>query len=283
MRIVITGSNGQLGRELASRLASPTNQLYCIDLPGCDITRKTDVHSFLNKAKPETIIHCAAYTDVDGCERNPLKAKAINEIGTRNLVEYAGPNNVLFVYVSTDYVFDGKKGAAYTETDQVAPLSIYGRTKLNGEYIVQRNCTKHFIVRTAWLYGQGTNFITKVIETAKKNRQLRMVDDQFGCPTYTKDLAGAIEKLIETNEYGIYHIVNSGSCSRYEFAIDIIRNAGIDIDVQRVKSSEFKTTAARPANTILNTKKLKKIGIALRSWQDALSEYMSIRAVITST
>lgn len=275
MKIVITGSNGQLGKELIKRLDPSTNKLFPIDLHNYDITEKDAISTFLNRVKPEMIMHCAAYTDVDGCEKEPNKAYLINVSGTMNLVDYAKENDSTFLYVSTDYVFDGTKASIYNEHDDANPISIYGRTKLDGENIVRRHIKKHFIVRTAWLYGEGKNFVSKIIEIAKKNRQISVVADQFGSPTYAKDLAVAIARLIYTGHYGTYNIVNFGGCSRHRFAVEILKLAGIDTDAIPVSTSQLKTIAARPANSVLSTKAIEELGIVMRRWQDALSEYIS--------
>lgn len=273
MKITITGAKGQLGKELETKLKK-TNETSLVDVDNYDITNKKEIFAFLNKIRPEIIIHGAAYTDVDGCEKNPTIANAVNFEGTKNLVDYSKENKTLFLYVSTDFVFDGSKDTAYTEEDPTNPLSTYGRTKLAGEGVVQNNLKKYFITRTAWLYGQGNNFVRKIIELANKNKDLKVVDDQYGSPTYAKDLADAISKLILTQDYGIYHVVNSGGCSRYEFATEIVTLGKLDSRILPISSSEFKATATRPTNSILNISKLISKGIYMRNWKEALNEYI---------
>lgn len=272
MRIAVTGYKGQLGLELQNTLKK--HELVLIDKDTCDITQKDQVSSFLNKSSPEAIIHAAAYTDVDGCEKNPELAKAVNVEGTRNLVEYAKENKVLLLYISTDYVFDGAKKGEYKEDDPTNPISIYSKTKLEGEVVVHNCLEKYFIARTAWLYGQGNNFVNKIMGLSKKNKLLKVVNDQFGSPTYAKDLAEAVSKLIFTDDYGLYHIVNSNNCSRYEFANEIINLTKSDTRVIPVPSSEFKILATRPANSILDISKLQSKGIYMRDWKEALKEYI---------
>lgn len=274
MRIAITGSNGQLGKELVTKLSSPSNIIFPIDVNNCDITDRRAILPFLNKSRPGVIMHCAAYTDVDGCERDPELAKRVNVEGTKNLSDYAMNEGITLIHVSTDYVFDGTKKGGYTEEDQPNPISVYGRTKLEGEEIVKAKVRDYFIIRTAWLYGQGNNFVTKIIELARKNKVLEVVDDQFGSPTYAKDLAYAMCELISSREYGTYHIVNSGSCSRFDFAAEILRKAGIETEVVPVSSSGFKTLAVRPNNSVLSISKIEGAGIRMRNWKEALWEYL---------
>ena len=278
MRIAITGSNGQLGKELRKALGRDT--LILIDIHNYDITDRRKTFELLKTHKPEAIIHGAAMTDVDGCERDPEMAHKSNIIGTRNIVEAARELNAYLVHVSTDYVFDGQKDGAYVETDRTDPINVYGRTKLDAESEVLKAIPSSVIIRTAWLYGDGNNFVRKILNLAKSRPVINVVGDQRGSPTYAKDLAAAITDLIRMRQAGIFHFSNDGSCSRFEFAKEIVRLANLTTVVRPVNSDAFPVPVRRPMNSTLDCSKIKKIGVTVRDWKEALHDYMYDHAAV---
>ena len=272
-RVAISGSNGQLGRRL-QKLFKPELTLL-IDMHNCDITDNKKTSALLRSHAPEVIINCAALTDVDGCERNPNLASAVNAYATYNIAMAAKELGARLIHVSTDYVFDGTKGSAYTESDKACPINIYGMTKLEGELAVTRALDNYVIMRTAWLYGSGNNFVRKILELAKTRERLKVVYDQHGSPTYAKDLAQAIAKIACTQITGIFHCANEGGASRLELAKEAIMRAGLNTVIMPVDSSAFPVPARRPSNTMLDCSKLKSIGIRMRPWKEALSDYLN--------
>jgi dTDP-4-dehydrorhamnose reductase len=271
MRIAITGALGQLGRSLQQALS--TNELLLIDLPEHDVTDPS-IAGTIADFQPDLVIHAAAMTDVDGCERDPDGAFKVNAVGTGNVADACRLCDAALLYVSTDYVFDGTKGEPYLESDEPNPICVYGRSKLAGEHLVSDLLTRYHIVRTAWLYGPGgRNFVTKILELAAHREELSVVTTEVGSPTYAPDLAAAIARLIEHPLYGTYHLVNEGSCSRFEFAETILEYAGKgDVVVHGVQ--HYERPAAVPANAALrNFSASTRLGITLRPWQQALRAY----------
>jgi len=270
MSILITGSTGQLGQELKRvlqdyDLITPTHQ----DL---DINDK-DIIQRIIKLKPKIIIHTAAYTDVDGCERNQELAWNVNCIGTKNIAIAAEELNSKLFYISTDYVFDGKKNEAYLESDQPNPVNVYGKSKLSGETLVRDICTKFFIIRTSWLYSKtGRNFVNTILELARVKDELRVVNDQIGSPTYAMDLANVVKRLLPIEKYGIYHASGEGECSWYEFANEILRLSRTQVKVEPITSDEISRPAKRPHYSVLNNYCLRQIGITMRHWQECLKD-----------
>lgn len=275
MKILITGSEGMLGDDIA-KVLKPEYEIIPLTLEKADITDNRSLNFFLaNYPAPEFIIHAAAFTNVDGAEIAPEEAFKVNELGTQNLVKIAGQFQIPLLYISTDYVFDGKKTSPYLEEDAPGPLNQYGLSKLKGEEAVKA-LKKYFIVRTAWLYGKnGPNFVKTMLELAQKNKELAVVNDQKGSPTYTKDLARAIGQLIKINDFGIYHLTNSGQTTWYHFALKIFELAKINVSVKPVTTAEFPRPAARPANSVLAPGRWQKAGFKiLRPWQEALADYL---------
>jgi len=311
-KVLITGSSGMLGVDLCQDLGGDY-EIYGMDnrsragisrnhgrahlsvpyksTPAaqkffkCDITNGNEVLSVLSKIRPDIVIHTAAWTDVDGCELDKNKAYEINSEGTENVAIACEENGAMLVYLSTDFVFDGKKRRAYKETDKARPINIYGDSKFLGEETIRRIWPKHFILRTSWLYGRnGKNFVDTIIEKAAGEKELKIVDDQVGSPTYTKDLAKAIHELLNkiftgyglrVTGYGIYHISNSGSTSWYEYAKAILKLAGSDTKVIPISSKELDRPAKRPAMSVLDNSKFEKFtGYAMRNWKEALKEYI---------
>ena len=282
MKILITGSKGQLGLELVKQLK--IKGLYKIidtDRDELDIVDIDNVNEFILSSKPDVVINCAAHTAVDLCETDIENAYKINAIGPRNLAIACEKVNAKFVQVSTDYVFDGNIDRPYREDDNTCPNSIYGSSKLMGEKFTKEFCSRHFIVRTAWLYGEGNNFVRTMLKLSETNKEINIVNDQFGSPTSTVDLAKAIIELIHTEHYGTYHGTCEGKCSWYDFAQKIFEIRNIDIKVNPVTSEEYKRTAPRPTYSVLDNFMLKLVGLnSFRNWEDALIEYLNEEAFL---
>ena len=277
MKILITGSKGQLGLELVKQLK--IKGLYKIidtDRDELDIVDIDNVNEFILSSKPDVVINCAAHTAVDLCETDIDNAYKINAIGPRNLAIACEKINAKFVQVSTDYVFDGNIDRPYREDDNTCQNSIYGSSKLMGENFTKEFCSRYFIVRTAWLYGEGNNFVRTMLKLSETNKEINVVNDQFGSPTSTVDLAKAIIELIHTEHYGTYHGTCEGKCSWYDFAQKIFEISNIDIKVNPVTSEEYKRPAPRPAYSVLDNFMLKLVGLnSFRNWEDALIEYLN--------
>jgi dTDP-4-dehydrorhamnose reductase len=273
MRIAITGGRGQLGRELA-RVLNPDHDVLSLDLPECDITQRSEIDCVASYL-PDIVIHCAAMTDVDGCARDPMAAYRANALGAHNVAIACQRANAAMVYISTNEVFDGTKDSPYLEWDEPHAINPYGASKLAGEHYVQMLLDHFYIVRTAWLYSvQRNNFIAKIIAGAKEKSSIAVVDDEIGNPTYAPDLARALAELIETNHYGIYHLVGEGIASRYDWAACILRLAGLGhIPITRAKLADYKRDSTPPRYSALaNFVAANTLGIKLRPWQDALEE-----------
>lgn len=248
------------------------------DFVKVDITNRNETIKEIIGIKPAVVIHVAAYTDVDGCELDPDRAREANATGTQNVALACRDCDIPIFYLSTDFVFDGNKEAPYTESDRPNPFNTYGRSKLDGERYVGSLLDKFLIIRTSWLFGRGgKNFVDAIVDKAKREKVLKVVNDQFGSPTYTRDLAKAISKLISLLQYGIYHITNSGSCSWYEFAVRILEYSNVEnVDVMPVTSDELDCPARRPKMSILdNSRYIKLTGERLRPWEEALKEYLN--------
>ena len=277
MKILITGARGQLGLELTKQLSKDNKyELILTDRENLNIVDVDNVNEVILSNKPDVVINCAAHTAVDLCETDIENAYKINAIGPRNLAIACEKVGAKFVQVSTDYVFDGKGQRPYREDDGTCPNSIYGTSKLMGENFTKEFCSKYFIVRTAWLYGEGNNFVRTMIKLSETNKELNVVNDQFGSPTSTVDLAKAIIDLIHTEHYGTYHGTCEGQCSWYDFAKKIFEINNIDIKVNPVTSDEFKRPAPRPAYSVLDNFMFKLVGLnSFRNWEDSLREYLN--------
>ncbi|GAG67040.1 unnamed protein product, partial [marine sediment metagenome] len=272
---LITGSKGQLGSELVDFL-SKDNKVYGFGHKELDITDKNHVINTVPKIVPDIIIHCAAFVDADGCETDIKTAFDVNTIGSGNVAIASKKNKSIMVYISTDYVFDGKKTSPYLESDIPNPISIYGISKYGGELIVKNLLNNFFIVRTSWLFRkEGKNFVNTILRLAKDKKELRVVNDQVGSPTYIPDLAKAISSLISTKYYGIYHITNSGECSRYEFTKKILKYAEIEnVKVTPISTEELNRPASRPKYSVLQNFNLEEKKIyKMRSWELALKDF----------
>lgn len=296
--VLITGSSGMLGCDLSKELRKSYEacgadlvhdpQSIVHRFVKCDITDKQSVESVVNKVKPDMIIHAAAWTDVDGCEGNPAKAYLINRDGTKNVALACKYLDIPLVYISTDFVFDGRKRTSYKESDRTRPLSAYADSKFQGEITVKELVKKYFIVRTSWLYGSyGKNFVDTIIVKAKTVPVLKVVNDQVGSPTYAKDLSKALHALLDKvfmmdderramDESGIYHLSNSGSVSWYEYAKTILKIVGLKTQVIPISSEELDRPAKRPAMSVLDNSKFRKLtGFRMRNWKVALKDYLS--------
>jgi dTDP-4-dehydrorhamnose reductase len=270
-----------LGRLVGRALEEHGHHVIPTDvLDGCEIMDISDtgvVFDVINRTRPEMVIHCAAMTDVDGCTREPDKAFKLNGVGTWNIACACASVDATLLYISTDYVFDGEKGEPYTEFDQPNPLSAYGASKLAGEQAVRELCRKHYIVRTSWVFApHAKNFPLSILRAAQSTKKLTVVADQFGSPTYAKDLAGFVVSMVGSPLYGTYHYTNAGSCSWYEFAKTILETAGIDdVEVVPIKSEDWPTPTRRAKNSILRHYRMELLGRdAARSWHDAVAEFI---------
>jgi dTDP-4-dehydrorhamnose reductase len=278
MVIFVTGITGMLGKDIETQALKNGFLVKGIGSQDLDIADRDEVENYFFNFKPQAIIHSAAFTDVDGCEKNREQAYKVNVIGTKNLAGISAKLDVPFIFISTDYVFDGKKAEAYQEHDEPNPESYYGYTKFLAEEYILKNLRSFYIVRTSWLFGRGgKNFVKTILCLADESNELTVVNDQQGSPTYTQDLAEALIELIyKKPPYGIYHVTNSGVCSWYEFAQEICRQAAIDVSIRPITSEEYKRPARRPANSVLDNKRLREEGLTpLRDYKEALNEFLA--------
>lgn len=277
MKVLVTGARGMLGSDLCEALAGK-HEVRGVDIEDFDVTDAGAVREALAAGRPEVVVHCAAWTDVDGCERDPERAFLHNGWGTRNVARGAGEVGAALVYVSTDFVFDGEKGEPYTEFDAPNPLSVYGASKLAGEEAVRGLVGRHYVVRSAWLFGaRGRNFVRAILEAAAEREEIPVVGDQFGSPTYTRDLAGGIADIILAGRVvpGTYHLANSGMCSWAELAEEALRQAGRPTRVRPISTAEWESPTRRPTCSALRSRWLELQGVGgLRGWQDALASYL---------
>lgn len=277
MHVMIIGAEGMLGHDLEDIL-SKDHKVGTTTIDTLDITDIEKTIETVKDINPDVLVHAAAFTDVDGSESKEDLAYNVNALGTRNVAIACQEAGSALVYISTDYVFDGTKGQPYREYDQTNPLSVYGKTKHQGEVYIRDILNKFYIVRTAWLYGyHGPNFVTTMLKLAENHDSISVVSDQIGSPTYTRDLATAINQLITKPSYGIYHVTNSDHCSWYEYAQEIFQNAGIDIEIKPVSTEEFGSPAPRPLYSVLDNYNWRMEGFPpIRSYKDALKEYMEL-------
>lgn len=284
--ILVTGADGMLGVDLISCLEKRDFRLVPSTIDTMDIVNPDQVNHTLYSVKPDVVIHTAAYTAVDRAESEKDLCMAVNRQGTWNIAHACRDIDAELVYISTDYVFDGTKTSPYEETDIPNPLNVYGQSKYLGEQAVCELVARHKIYRTSWLLGlsgiSGANFLEKIFQAALAHNTLKVVSDQKGCPTFTFDLALMIDRLLNLPEYGVFHVTNTGVCSWYELAKTALEmNGQSDVRVFPVSSAEFPRTARRPLNSVLASPRLVTLGIPkLRSWIEALHEYLSRRNVI---
>lgn len=276
MRILITGDRGQLGVALKHALAGHT--LLGFDLPEVDITEQAATLAAVRQAAPELVIHTAAYTDVDGCARNPELAYRVNALGTQNVALACRAVGARLVHISTNEVFAGDRTVGYEEWRPLNPRNAYGRSKAAAEVHVRSLLAEHYIVRTAWIFAPGgRNFIHAILRRAREHGQVQVVTDEVGNPTYVADLAQAIGQLIATEQFGTYHLTNSDACSRWQFAQEILRAAGLAESVRNVPilSSNFQRPSSPPPFGALLNINAAALGITLRPWPEALADYLA--------
>ena len=271
MKVLVTGANGMLGQDLCPILEDLDYEVIETDINNLDIINELLTHKVMSNEKPDVVIHCAAYTNVDKAEEEFEQAKLINVVGTENVAKACAKNDAILVYVSTDYIFDGKKQAPYEVDDEPNPINNYGLTKFQGEEAVKKYCKDYYIARTSWLYGHhGKNFVETMI--AHKNDEiLKVVNDQIGCPTWTVELSNGIIKMLEEFEYGTYHICGSGQTSWYEFAKEIFEYLDISVNLQPCKTEDYPRPAKRPQYSAMNNHKI------CRNWKQALHDYLDLR------
>lgn len=278
MKVLVTGVKGQLGYDVVKELEKRGMTAVGVDIDEMDITDAESVNKVIKEAAPDGVIHCAAYTAVDAAEDNVELCRRVNAEGTANIAKVCRELDIKMMYISTDYVFDGQGTRPWEPDDARNPLNVYGQTKYEGEVAVTDALDKYFIVRIAWVFGvNGKNFIKAILNKAKTVDTLTVVNDQFGSPTYTFDLARLLVDMIVTDKYGFYHATNEGICTWYEFACEIIRQAGMDTKVLPVSADQYPAKAKRPTNSRMSKEKLTENGFEkLPSWQDALARYLDI-------
>jgi len=282
MKIALTGPDGMLGSDLI-KVLSPRHEIIPLLYPKFNLVEADVAREMILGINPEFVIHAAAYTEVDNCESSFDYAFQVNAFGTETVALACKEAKAVMLYISTDYVFDGKKENPYTESDKPNPLNVYGKSKLAGEDYVSKLLKDYYIIRSSWLYGKmGKNFVKTILNLAKEKRELTVVNDQIGSPTYTLDLAKGMAEIIEKRiPFGIYNLTNQGYCSWYELAKKILEYAGLkDLEVKPVTSEEFHRPAVRPKNSRLDNSKIKKAGIQLRPWDEALKDYLSEENII---
>ncbi len=276
MKIIVTGSNGQLGTDVSAELLAHGHEVIGADLPETDITDEAQIETLIFESKADAVIHCAAFTNVDLAETEKEMCRKINSDGTVNIAKSCKKHGSKLLYISTDYVFSGEGEEPFETDNPKIPCNFYGKSKLDGENAVIENCEKFFIVRISWVFGEnGKNFVKIMLRLSKERDTLTVVCDQIGSPTYTKDLSKLLCDMIETERYGIYHATNEGFCSWAEFASKIMELSGAETKIIPIPSSEYKTAATRPANSRLSKKSLDDNGFErLPHWEDALKRYL---------
>jgi dTDP-4-dehydrorhamnose reductase len=275
MRYFITGARGQLGATLVDML--PESSVFAMRFPEYDITDIESMRHAFDGQSVDVVIHCAAYTDVDGCALNPETANLINAIGTKNIANICAEYGAAMVLLSTNEVFDGRKPYSYTERDIPGAINTYGESKLAAERYTVDILERYYIVRTSWMYASGgANFVHTILDLASKGQDIAVVTDELGAPTYAQDLAFAIIELVDKAPYGIYHLVNSGHVSRYGFARQVLNLTGYSsLAIRPILLSEYQRDSCPPRNGILSNWVASSYGITLRPWQTALGEFLT--------
>lgn len=278
MRVLVTGAKGQLGHDIVNELIQRDHEVVGVDVEEMDITDAKTVKKSIEDADVEAVIHCAAYTAVDAAEDHEELCRQVNAGGTENIARVCGELGLKMIYISTDYVFDGEGERPWEPDDERKPLNVYGKTKYEGELAVEKYVERFYIVRIAWVFGvNGRNFVKTMLNLGRTKEQINVVNDQFGSPTYTYDLARLLVDMVETDKYGRYHATNEGICTWYEFAREIFRQAGRDVKVVPVNSEQLPNKARRPHNSRMNKDKLEENGFTrLPAWQDALRRYLQV-------
>ena len=275
-KVLVTGVAGQLGYDVVRRLGELKIEAVGVDIEDFDLTNAQETADYIKKCEPTVIVHCAAYTAVDKAEDFGETAYAVNVAGTENIAQAAAELNCKFVYISTDYVFDGDTRDAHNANSPKKPEGVYARTKYQGEIVCEKLLSKLFIVRLSWVFGiNGGNFVKTMIKLGKERDELGVVCDQIGSPTYTVDAAKLICEMIETEKYGVYNVANEGYCSWYEFAKGIFEQAGLNVKVNSLTSDQYPTRAKRPKNSCFSKKELDENGFErLPSWENALERFI---------
>jgi dTDP-4-dehydrorhamnose reductase len=277
VRVLVTGAQGMLASALLP-LLRPQHEVWGVDIKEFDIGDEVAVYRAFRDFRPEFVYHLAALTDVDGCEANPRLAERVNADGTRNVARACAEIGAAVLYVSTDYVFDGRGSRPYTEDDCPNPISVYGLTKLRGEQYVQANAARHVIARSSWLYGpNGKNFVATILKLAKERGELSVVSDQRGSPTYTRHLANKLVELMASRGFGVFHVTGSGGCSWFEFAEAIVRSGGYpQVRVHPITTQASGRLARRPAYSILQNRRLELSHLtSLPGWTEGLTQYLA--------
>ncbi|MFC1771117.1 dTDP-4-dehydrorhamnose reductase [Candidatus Margulisiibacteriota bacterium] len=277
MKIALIGHTGMLGTDLINTLSQSAHNIYCFNTQNIDISSTTSTQKALSDVPADIIINCAAYTKVDDCEKNQALAFSINAEGPKNLALVANNKNIPLIHFSTDYVYNGRKKTLYLETDPCNPINIYGQSKLEGELAIKKNCRKYYIFRLQWLYGKnGSHFIKTILELAKHKKELSIVSDQWGSPTWTKEVAKSVLSIFYKKvDFGIYHLANQGYTNWHDFAVFFLKELNINCKLYPVTSSKFPRPAERPKNSQLCINKF----LALQqyqpnSWQEACKEFL---------
>ncbi len=275
MRILVTGAKGQLGWDVAKRLA-PDHDVVRFDVEQMDLATPSLIGGILSKEEPDLIVHCGAFTAVDKAEEERDLCHRINAEATRAIAAQAVESDTRMIYISTDYVFDGTKQEPYEIDDQPHPINFYGQTKLEGELAVKKLLKKFQIIRTSWVFGvNGSNFVKTMVRLGKEREVVRIVSDQVGSPSYTVDLANLIAEMVRSDRYGTFHATNEGYCSWHQFATEIFRKKGLKVRIEPVASKDYPAKALRPKNSRLSKSSLDEAGFQrLPSWQDALERYL---------
>lgn len=276
MKVLVTGANGQLGYDVVKELQKQNIECYGATRQDFDIVDFEATKKFITNYMPDAVIHCAAYTAVDKAEDEQGLCYLVNASATENIAEICRKINAKMLYISTDYVFDGTKDGFYEVDDEPNPINVYGKTKLLGEQAVQKILDKYFIVRISWVFGEhGNNFVKTMLRLGKERKEINVVADQYGSPTYTADLAPLLVEMIKTEKYGVYHATNEGVCTWAEFAEEIFKIAGMNVKVNHITTAEYPTRAKRPMNSRLSKESLKdKIFFTLPVYSDAVNRYL---------
>lgn len=275
MKVLVTGANGQLGYDVVKELQKQNIESFGATRKDFDIVDFEATRNFIINYSPDAVIHCAAYTAVDEAEDEKEQCYLVDFEATENIARICKKINAKLLYISTDYVFDGTKEEFYEVDDLPNPINVYGKSKLLGEQAVQKILDKYFIVRISWVFGEhGNNFVKTMLKLGKERKEINVVADQYGSPTYTADLSSLLVEMIKTEKYGIYHATNEGVCSWAEFAEETFKIAKMDVKVNHITSAEYRTRAKRPLNSKLSKKRIKENFYELPNWKSSLQTFI---------